>query len=482
MKQSKLIIYVLIIAFILRLLFLFDYHEVWWDSAVYIGMGKYIFSLAQQGLWEPIRPIVWPLILGLIWKINLDPVLFGNILTTILSLAITYLTFLIAKDNFDERTGIIASILVAFSSLIFFFNFRGYTEIPALFFILLSLFFIFKQRYFLGGAFVSVAFLTKFPAGLFLICFIPLVFSKEKLRNIFYYGMGFFVVLIPYLIFNYFMYGNILFPFVSASDSINNVAGCNYLRYHPWYYYFIFIIKDNFLNIFSVLGVYFTTKKMNKKNITLLLSFFIPLFYLMQMNCREDRYIIMFIPFLAILSAKGIIGLVEMSAKKQSKKYYIISFIIVLLISSILAVYYYSINEQTVKIVPIEEFYHFVEGKEIKGEIWTTNPLVNLYVSKKLELLYYPLYTTQGIIDFELYLKTEDIESTQGIIDFEKYTKTADIEYIFLDTCGGGMTCSKGDENCNEKTISFISDIKMRFNQAFYKRFGECDYYVFRRK
>jgi hypothetical protein len=112
----------------------------------------------------------------------------------------------------------------------------------------------------------------------------------------------------------------------------------------------------------------------------------------------------------------------------------------------------------------MEEFYHFAEGKEIKGEIWTTNPLVNLYVSRKLELLYYPLYTTQGIDDFE------------------EYMKTANIEYIFLDSCGGGMTCSKGDENCNAKTITFISDVKLRFNQAFYKRFGECDYYVFRRK
>ena len=29
-------------------------------------MGKYIFSLGKVGLWEPARPIIWPLILGLV--------------------------------------------------------------------------------------------------------------------------------------------------------------------------------------------------------------------------------------------------------------------------------------------------------------------------------------------------------------------------------------------------------------------------------
>ena len=38
--------------------------DIWWDSAVYLGMGKHIYSLGEVGLWESSRPLIWPLILG----------------------------------------------------------------------------------------------------------------------------------------------------------------------------------------------------------------------------------------------------------------------------------------------------------------------------------------------------------------------------------------------------------------------------------
>ena len=97
MKKIKLILGILIIALIARLILFFDYHPIWWDSAVYIGMGKYIFSLGNQGLWEPLRPIIWPIILGFFWKIKLDPLFFGRLLNVFLSLGAVYLTYIISK-------------------------------------------------------------------------------------------------------------------------------------------------------------------------------------------------------------------------------------------------------------------------------------------------------------------------------------------------------------------------------------------------
>ena len=54
---------------IFKLSLLFTYHDTRWDESVYMGMGKYIYSNGQIGLWEDIRPIVLPLILGLFWKV-----------------------------------------------------------------------------------------------------------------------------------------------------------------------------------------------------------------------------------------------------------------------------------------------------------------------------------------------------------------------------------------------------------------------------
>lgn len=457
MKKINLIFYILLSALAVRLIFLFDYHEIWWDAAVYIGMGKYILSFAQQGLWEPIRPIIWPLLLGLIWKIKINTTFFGIILTTMFSLAIIYLTYSIAKENYDKNTAAIASILVAFSSIFFFFNYRLYVEIPSLFFVLLSLFLIYKKRYFFSGISIALAFLTKFPSGIFLITLLPLIIYKKDLKPFFYYIAGFTTATAPYLILNYILYNNPVFPFTSASEIITKVAGCNYINYHPWHSYFIFIIKDNFFNIFTLAGLYFTLKKPSRKNITVVLSLLFPLVYFMQMNCREYRYIIMFIPFLSILSAYGI----SKSFSRVIKKYSKIIFIIIGIISITLAMTYYYDNEPKAKIIPREEFYHFATGKNITGEIWIANPQVNLYVQKKVKLLYYPLYTSESITDIE------------------DYMITSNTSYIFLDTCGGGMTCIPEDTECKRKTAEFISSIKSNFNQKFHKKFGICDYYIF---
>ena len=144
MKKIKPIIIILIIAFLARLIFLFDYHQIWWDSAVYIGMGKCIFSLGQQGLWEPLRPVLWPFVLGFLWKIKLDPIIFGRLLNVFLSLGIIYLTYFISKDIFDEKAALISSIIISFSSIFFFSTFRLYTEIPTIFLVLLSFYFLLR--------------------------------------------------------------------------------------------------------------------------------------------------------------------------------------------------------------------------------------------------------------------------------------------------------------------------------------------------
>jgi len=71
LRTPNFFLYSILIFFIIsKILFLLYENNVWWDAAVYIGMGKYIFSLGDAGFWEASRPIVWPIILGFLWKIN----------------------------------------------------------------------------------------------------------------------------------------------------------------------------------------------------------------------------------------------------------------------------------------------------------------------------------------------------------------------------------------------------------------------------
>ena len=142
MIKNKKIFFILLLALLIRLFFLiFQYHDTWWDSAVYIGMGKYIFSNGSVGLWEPARPLIWPLFLGILWKLKLDVILFGRILLLFFSLGSIYLTYLIGKRIFNKKIALLAAALLSFTPTYLFYSTVLLSSIPSLFFGLLSVYF-----------------------------------------------------------------------------------------------------------------------------------------------------------------------------------------------------------------------------------------------------------------------------------------------------------------------------------------------------
>src|SRR3989338_4217094 len=87
-KKHKLFLSIFLLFAVLKIFSLFVAQDIWWDSSVYVGMGKYIYSLGEAGLWESSRPLIWPLILGFFWKLNLDYILFGKLFVIFFSLGI----------------------------------------------------------------------------------------------------------------------------------------------------------------------------------------------------------------------------------------------------------------------------------------------------------------------------------------------------------------------------------------------------------
>jgi len=122
-----------------------------WDSAVYIGMGKYIFSFGDSGLWEASRPLLWPIILGLIWKIGLNPVIFGKAISLLFAIGCIFMTYLLGKEVFDENTGLLAAIFIAFTPAFFLAGSQIMTEIPSAFFALTGVYLFIRKRYAYSG-------------------------------------------------------------------------------------------------------------------------------------------------------------------------------------------------------------------------------------------------------------------------------------------------------------------------------------------
>jgi len=104
-------------------------HDIWWDSAVFLGMGKYIWSLGDSGLWEASRPLIWPFILGFFWKLGLNEIIAGKVIVILFSIGSVILTYLISYRLFDKKTALLSSLFLSIFPTYFLFANILQTEI-----------------------------------------------------------------------------------------------------------------------------------------------------------------------------------------------------------------------------------------------------------------------------------------------------------------------------------------------------------------
>jgi 4-amino-4-deoxy-L-arabinose transferase-like glycosyltransferase len=433
--MDKKIFSVLLISLLARIFYFFHSHPIWWDAAVYLSMGKYIFSVGQLGLWEPIRPLLWPTLLGYGWFIGLNPEIWGYILTTFFSLGIIYLTYLIAKKYFNQKVALYSAIIISFTWIFFFFNYRLYTEIPSVFFALLALYSYQKNDFFLTGVAAGLAFLTKFPQGIILVVFSIIIFkSLKKFSKLI---LGFILIIFPYLAFNYFLYGSPIENLLFASEVLK-FAGI-WIFQQPWHYYFTTLLYQNILFLLAIPGIYFAFKK---KKYVLILLFILFLIYFIQMAHKEVRFTIMFLPYLAILASLAYDKLIKRLPE----------------ILIIITLVFFAINFQ-MDYYPINEEFHQFPYSE--GEIIITNPLTAYYTPSATTLLYYAWF---------------DYESANTWLQYIQKNKP---EYVSIDSCEGGFLCHPDEPLCEEAKEEIINYLEENYYKEYYKKIGICEYSIY---
>ena len=153
---------IIIICFVLsKLFFIVKYHLPIWDEAVYLGIGKYIYSFGSSGLWEIIRPLELPLALGWAWKLGFDYVKSAEIIVLLFALASICLTYLIGKKVFNQKTAVLSSLLLAITPVFFIQSSYILTEVPSTLFVLLAIYLFLESRQALSGVCCALAFMLK---------------------------------------------------------------------------------------------------------------------------------------------------------------------------------------------------------------------------------------------------------------------------------------------------------------------------------
>jgi len=262
--------------------------QMFWDEAVYVGMGKYLWSLGQSGIYESFRPIVLPLILGFFWKLGLDPVMIGRAFMIVMSSWSLYLVYLIAKKHMNHWFSLMSVIAVALTPVYFLFATKLMTSMLALFFLLAALYKLENDKPARAGILLGLAFLTRFPAGLFLI---PSFFmAKEDKWTVLKW---FVLTTIPYFVLNLFMGNGLIRPLLEAgAHQANSVfAG-------PWSFYLCIVFAVPLL-FFFIPGVLTTAWK---KHYGLLSLALLPLLYFSSIAIKQERFLILFLPFLVLVA------------------------------------------------------------------------------------------------------------------------------------------------------------------------------------
>lgn len=344
-KENHLLIGVLIIALVIRLyLFIKIGDQVFfWDSAEYGNIARaWAFNIPY--IFHPVRPVLLSFIWSLCLRIIPGSEFLPRMLILVLSMLSVYAMYLLGKEMFNEKVGLLAAFFMSINYLNLFYSFRILTDIPALAFFTLAMYFFYKyfktnkaKCFYWAAAMTAIGALFKISIVAVLVIVLVYLLITERLRflkkkEIWIGGIIFLLILSPYLIWGYMEFGGFVIKqamdFHSPGEHeleisylqlyFNNTKG--YLEQLPSYFGGIILL--GFIGglvlmrrllygldiLFSKKEPESITKKELKRDLFLFLSFIIPFIIVVRSLVYVDmRIFIIVYPAILVIASYGII-------------------------------------------------------------------------------------------------------------------------------------------------------------------------------
>ena len=351
---------VMLFAFSIRLYYFITINNqpLWWDEAVYGGLARNMISHMWDGTIgvvneSAIRPLFFSLLWSVLIRINIPELGARFIFEFIPSIFSVFFVYLIGKEVFNKRVGIISAFIFSVLWIHLFYTLRLMTDVPTLFFLFSSIYFFiistkqeFNFRYFsLSLLLLSISTLIRYPSGMvfFAYLFILIAGKQLHLKKIkFWYSsiIGISPILLFFLI-NLIKTGN-LFPallggsYVGAEKFVSKPFAFDLLRYIPVFLertlFILFLVGLAIILFELVIGFNFITRD-NKLRNYLLLVLILVIFYsyfIFYMRAASDRYFFPTAITLSCFAAFGIDSLYNLI--KKSSKYIAVFLVLAVLI------------------------------------------------------------------------------------------------------------------------------------------------------
>jgi len=531
LKDNWQICCTLVVFLIIKSYFAFTrYRLPIWDESVYVGIGKYIFSFGHSGLWEIIRPLGLPIITGLLWimgiKTNVTTAYYEFVML-LFSCAFILMVYVVAKEIFNKKVAIISSILCAVAPL--FFLYSGYilTEIPSAVFVLLAIYTYVRKKYLAAGIFSGIAFMFKFPQGIILAILLATlilyaayeyitknsvnnknnnninnktdkkkisktkaskflakkiykdVFSKALLITI-----GFLIIVVPFLIFNYAMYHSytgtitdaVFRPMILAAPHQSNpfdsiITNSFLLKLYNIFYYIIVMAKDYWIFglfipalLFLVYRIYQShiKRKLSENQLSIIIATILYLLYWSIISNKQDRFFIVMLPFVAMITAYLIWSIFDSRFDSKINMALFIIIAVFTLVATLTAMgfdvsYYTWRPALNNKPEIITGLYQQPDMIGVNGSILITDPVFAIFTDKKI-LPYY--FSVQGQVVFFNEWEKDD---TIGAVEFN----------------ANSLSCMPQDTVCLEKKKQLLLSVENQYTLVFNKTYYDTPYYIF---
>lgn len=383
---------------VLKIQLLLLHHDIRWDEAVYLTMGKYLLSAGEIGFWESLRPPLWPALLAVYQAIG-DPVLLGEITNAILGALGATLLYLTLKKHVNAYLATAAALLLLFSNIWFWHSSQLLTGVASATLIIASFYAYSKQRPLLAGVLAAAAFLTRFPAGMGFAALLVAecihawpnkkeYFTQKKLpTNATKLVLGFAAPVLAWMTINSFVYSDfgVQAPIQPLLTGSGNVFFMNvWLHETSLLFYFTHLLWWLPVTALAVFGI---TKSLKNPALTayaVLAALSLGFFTILPNN--QWRFALLILPGVLVLTALGAQKLSEKNQKLQQ-------FITLAIIINLGALVIHDINllnDRGPQPSAIEEdYYRFLENHPVNGTIYVSDPVVAWYAPNKATPIYY---------------------------------------------------------------------------------------------
>jgi len=344
--NNLILVAILVFAFIIRLYYfsVTKGQVVWWDEAEYMNMARaWAGALNYEYIFFAVRPVLLSLIISVFLKIGGgEPLIRASLL--VLSIISIYGMYLLGKEMFNKKLGLITAFFMSVFSLHLFQTYRILVDLPSLTFSTFAAFFFYRyfktkenKALYIGAVLIGIGTLFRITTAMFLFAVLAYLLITERLnflkkKEYWIAAVIFLLILSPYFIWGYFQFNGFVISQAGAwnapqEDYFGNGYGNmrNYFRLLKpdlTWPLLIFFYLGLIAMYKLVLGFDVLMKGKNlklKRDLLLVLLFIIPIIVvsLSINNFYDDRYILTAFPAMFIISTAFILKSYDFIKKKN---------------------------------------------------------------------------------------------------------------------------------------------------------------------